>query len=72
MAPFGRQWFSLQDRSAGTIIKLAENNAPKVQKQIELKQKELGWEMSTAEVQTPAQKEGRLVGLVLHLLEFLH
>ena len=42
MAPFGRQWFSLQDRTPQTIIKLAQDNAPKVQEQIALKQKELG------------------------------
>ena len=44
MAPFGRQWFSLQDRTPKTIIKLAQDNAPKVQEQINLKQKELGIE----------------------------
>lgn len=44
MAPFGRQWFSLQDRTPQTIVKLAMDNAPKVQEKITLKQKELGLE----------------------------
>ena len=42
MAPFGRQWFSLRDRAPQTIIKLAQDNTPKVWEQIVLKQKELG------------------------------
>lgn len=44
MAPFGHQWFSLQDRTPSTILKLAQKNAPKVQEQITIKQKELGIE----------------------------
>jgi len=44
MAPFGRQWFSLQDRTPETILKLAQKNALKVQEKITIKQKELGIE----------------------------
>jgi phospholipase/carboxylesterase len=41
MAPFGRQWFSLQDRSASVVLKLAEKNAPLINELIKHKQKEL-------------------------------
>jgi len=41
MAPFGRQWFSLRDRSAPVVLKLAEQNAPLINELIKHKQKEL-------------------------------
>ena len=42
MAPFGRQWFSLQDRSPNTIMNLVEKNTPIILKLIKDKQSELG------------------------------
>mgnify|MGYP003421027014 CR=1 FL=1 len=42
MAPFGRQWFSLQDRTPSLILKLVEQNAPKLAEIISKKQRELG------------------------------
>ena len=42
MAPFGRQWFSLQDRSPNTIMNLVEKNTPIILKLIKNKQSELG------------------------------
>jgi phospholipase/carboxylesterase len=44
MAPFGRQWFSLQDRSPQVITKLLKTNVDKVQNIIESKQQKLGIE----------------------------
>lgn len=41
MASFGRQWFSLQDRSASVILQLAQKNAPLINKLIHHKQKQL-------------------------------
>lgn len=42
MAPFGRQWFSLQDRSSSTIMNLIEKNTPSILNLIKDKQNELG------------------------------
>lgn len=42
MAPFGRQWFSLHDRSPNTIMNLVEKNTPIILKLIKNKQSELG------------------------------
>lgn len=42
MAPFGRQWFSLRDRSAQTILKLAAQNSLLIEEIISQKQQELG------------------------------
>lgn len=41
MAPFGRQWFSLFDRSAPVIMEQAKKNAPIVAQMISEKQKQL-------------------------------
>ena len=38
MAPFGRQWFSLQDRTPSTILNLIDNNVSLVRNLIEQKQ----------------------------------
>lgn len=67
MAPFGRQWFSLQDRSPETIIKLAKNNAPKIQEQIELKQKELGIDNESTVIFGFSQ--GTMMGIYLTLTQ---
>ena len=41
MAPFGRQWFSLKDRDAKTVLKLLATNAHSVKNLIEQQQKAL-------------------------------
>lgn len=41
MAPFGYQWFSLKDRTPDVIIQQAKQNAPKIEKIISKKQKQL-------------------------------
>lgn len=41
MAPYGRQWFSLRDRTASVVIKLVESSIIKVKNIIKLKQQEL-------------------------------
>ena len=42
MAPYGFQWFSLQDRNEEVLRKELERNAPAVHKMVEDKAKELG------------------------------
>ena len=46
MSPYGRQWFSLQDRNSDVIIKLVSNNIEKVQNIIKHKQQELNLDNS--------------------------
>lgn len=41
MGPFGYQWFSLQDRTEGVLLKEIERNSPSIQKMIEDKASEL-------------------------------
>ena len=67
MAPFGRQWFSLQDRSPKAIINLAKNNAPKVQEQIKLKQKALGIDNENTVIFGFSQ--GTMMGIYLTLIQ---
>jgi phospholipase/carboxylesterase len=67
MAPFGRQWFSLQDRTPATILKLAQKNAPKVQEQITIKQKELGIENKDTVLFGFSQ--GTMIGIYLTLTQ---
>jgi phospholipase/carboxylesterase len=67
MAPFGRQWFSLQDRSRNTITKLVQNNAPKVQAQINQKQNELGIENKDTVIFGFSQ--GTMMGIYLTLTQ---
>jgi phospholipase/carboxylesterase len=67
MAPFGRQWFSLQDRKASTIIKLAENNAPKIQEQIKLKQEELN--INNENTVIFGFSQGTMMGIYLTLMQ---
>ncbi len=67
MAPFGRQWFSLQDRSPKTIINLAKNNASKVQEQIYVKQKELGIDNKNTVLFGFSQ--GTMMGVYLTLIQ---
>ena len=67
MAPFGRQWFSLQDRSPETIIKLAKNNAPKIQEQIEYIQKKLDIDNSNTVLFGFSQ--GTMMGIYLTLIQ---
>lgn len=42
MAPYGRQWFSLLDRTPDVVKKLAAKNAPYLEQIIQDKQQELG------------------------------
>ena len=67
MAPFGRQWFSLQDRTQATILKLAKENAPKLQEQIALKQKEIGIENEDTVLFGFSQ--GTMIGVYLTLMQ---
>jgi phospholipase/carboxylesterase len=67
MAPFGRQWFSLRDRASNTIIKLAKDNAPKVQEQIKLKQKELNIDNENTVIFGFSQ--GTMMGIYLTLTQ---
>ncbi|MFK7973538.1 MAG: alpha/beta hydrolase [Rickettsiaceae bacterium] len=63
MAPYGRQWFSLQDRSAPTIRKLIYNNADKVQQIITTKQDELG--LTNAETVVLGFSQGTMISSYL-------
>lgn len=65
MAPFGRQWFSLIDRTPTTIIKLVNKNAANVLNLIESKQKEL--KLSNAETILFGFSQGTMLGINLTL-----
>lgn len=65
MAPFGRQWFSLQDRSPVVILKLVEQNAPPTLEIIKKKQKELG--LSNAQTILLGFSQGTMMGIYLTL-----
>jgi phospholipase/carboxylesterase len=65
MAPFGRQWFSLADRSAPVIIEQAKNNAPIVSKLIEEKQRQLG--LTDKDTFIFGFSQGTMIGVYLTL-----
>jgi phospholipase/carboxylesterase len=65
MAPFGRQWFSLQDRNPEILQKLIEKNAPLVSKMIQEKQTELG--LSNNETILLGFSQGTMMGMYLAL-----
>lgn len=67
MAPFGRQWFSLMDRSKNTVLDLAETNAPKVEDIIKEKQKELG--LSNKDTIIFGFSQGSMIGNYLTLTQ---
>lgn len=66
-ATFGRQWFSLQDRTQEVILRLAQKNASKVQDQIYLKQQELGIENKDTVLFGFSQ--GAMMGVYLTLIQ---
>lgn len=67
MAPFGRQWFSLQDRTPATIMKLAATNAPLALKLIKDKQNELG--LGNADTILFGFSQGTMMGMYLTLTQ---
>jgi len=67
MAPFGRQWFSLQDRNSAILIKLAEKNAPLALEIIKAKQKELG--LTNADTILVGFSQGSMMGMYLTLIQ---
>jgi phospholipase/carboxylesterase len=66
MAPFGRQWFSLQDRSPHVIIKLLQNNAYVLEAIIKQKQKEL--KLTNKDTIIIGFSQGTMIGLYLTLI----
>ncbi|MFK7968151.1 MAG: dienelactone hydrolase family protein [Rickettsiaceae bacterium] len=66
MAPFGRQWFSLQDRTPSTIINLINNNVTLVQNLIETKQKELS--LTNKDTILFGFSQGAMMGMYLTLI----
>lgn len=65
MAPFGRQWFSLQDRTPEVLQKLIEKNAPIVSKMIQEKQEEL--ELQNKDTILLGFSQGTMMGMYLAL-----
>lgn len=67
MAPFGKQWFSLQDRSPATIMKLIAASVPPTLKLIRDKQKELG--LTNADTILFGFSQGTMIGIYLTLIQ---
>jgi len=67
MAPFGRQWFSLQDRTPATITKLVANNVPLALELIKDKQKQLG--LTNADTILFGFSQGTMMGMYLTLIQ---
>jgi phospholipase/carboxylesterase len=67
MAPFGRQWFSLQDRTPATITKLVASNAPLALELIKVKQEQLG--LSNADTILFGFSQGTMMGIYLTLIQ---
>lgn len=65
MAPFGRQWFSLQDRTPSTILNLIDNNVSLVRNLIEEKQKSLS--LTNKDTILFGFSQGTMMGLYLTL-----
>lgn len=65
MAPFGRQWFSLQDRTPNIILNLMSNNASLVRNLIETKQKQLS--LTNKDTILFGFSQGTMIGLYLTL-----
>jgi phospholipase/carboxylesterase len=65
MAPFGRQWFSLQDRSPDKILPLIDANRTLVKNLIEKKQKILN--LSNKDTILLGFSQGAMIGLYLTL-----
>lgn len=66
MAPYGRQWFSLQDRNPQTISKLLKNNINALQEIITQKQQELG--LTNRDTTIVGFSQGAMIGLYLTLI----
>ncbi len=65
MAPFGRQWFSLKDRTSNTISRLINNSTPLVSNLIEEKQKKLS--LTNKDTILIGFSQGAMMGLYLTL-----
>ncbi len=67
MAPFGRQWFSLIDRTPGKIIELARNNTPYINEIIKKKQNEL--DLTNKDTIIIGFSQGTMIGIYLTLTQ---
>jgi len=67
MAPYGRQWFSLQDRSPHTITKLVAHNISKLEDIIKHKQEELN--LTNKDTIIIGFSQGTMIGLYLTLIQ---
>jgi len=67
MAPFGRQWFSLQDRNSNIISKLIANNISKLEDIIKQKQEELN--LTNKDTIIIGFSQGTMIGLYLTLIQ---
>jgi phospholipase/carboxylesterase len=67
MAPFGRQWFSLKDRTPDIVRKLVANNAPLALNLIKTKQLELG--LTNADTILFGFSQGTMMGIYLTLIQ---
>lgn len=67
MAPFGRQWFSLKDRSPKTIRKLVQKNTPILLDMIKAKQEDLG--VGNKDTIILAFSQGTMIGSYATLIQ---
>lgn len=67
MAPFGRQWFSLRDRSDSVMLSMASKAAPYVRKIISDKQQELG--IGNKDTIIIGFSQGAMMGIYLTLIQ---
>lgn len=65
--PYGRQWFSLEDRNPSKILNLVENNASLVKDLIKMKQQELS--LTNKDTILLGFSQGSMIGLYLTLIE---
>ena len=67
MAPFGRQWFSLQDRNPQVVLKLIAESAPKLIQIIQDKQAILG--LTNQDTVLVGFSQGTMIGSYITALE---
>ncbi|MGL4226889.1 MAG: dienelactone hydrolase family protein [Rickettsia sp.] len=67
MMPYGRQWFSLQDRSLNVMAKLIANNISKLEDIIKQKQEELN--LTNKDTIIIGFSQGTMIGLYLTLMQ---
>ena len=67
MAPYGRQWFSLQDHSPHIMVKLIANNVAKLGDII--KQKQKGLNLTNKDTIIIGFSQGTMIGLYLTLVQ---